>query len=114
VKDTERLRRLALYRAYIQACPADGGPVPWSQARRIRDAWTVMPLGLRVELTRRCHWLDAVFEVNPWLGRPVAWLLAFVRRPGSCCELHQPGRCCDPIDRGSCCPACPDVTRDAS
>jgi hypothetical protein len=31
--------------------------------------WDAMPLALRVRLCAQCHWIDAVYEVFPPLGR---------------------------------------------
>lgn len=50
--------------AYERRMATIGGPD--SQA-----AWDALPLWLRVAMCGECHWLDAVWEANPDLGREI-------------------------------------------
>lgn len=38
----------------------------------VQPAWDALPLWLRVAMCLRCHWIDAVYEAHPPLGR---WLV---------------------------------------
>ena len=65
------------YRAWdagTAAAVARYGPDPngWPDADVVQPLWDAMPLWLRVGLCLRCHWVDAVYEIHPPLGR---WLV---------------------------------------
>jgi hypothetical protein len=65
------------YRAYYRACLTATTPEDFAG----QAYWDALPLWLRVRLSLRCHWVDAVYEVSPLLGRLlVAVRTRFLRR----------------------------------
>jgi hypothetical protein len=58
-----------LYRRYYEACVVPDGHRYPPDTPELQARWDAMPLWLRVELCRRCGWLDAVWEICPPLGR---------------------------------------------
>ncbi|MDN5919375.1 MAG: hypothetical protein L0I76_30475 [Pseudonocardia sp.] len=64
-----------LYRRYLEACPADEAgwdDISTADELAVSAAWNAMPLWLRAELCRRCHWIDGVWEVCPPIGRALS------------------------------------------
>jgi len=63
------------YRAWDAAVADDValyGDGEWPDEGSSQPAWDAMPLWLRAGLCLRCHWVDAVYEIHPPLGR---WLV---------------------------------------